>query len=135
VYSAGRGIGCVDCENSRRRAEVRTEGPGSLGYPDILFVEIRQQANWGFGAVVVYHGNKLANLRIATTTVAQQFSRIDRLKRVGFEVDNIDPARRVAQQLFDGDIGPEVRLAGRDQDGIVIGDTIDGPGAEPRDHP
>ena len=56
-------------------------------------------------------------------------------RQFGLEVDDVNPLGRILQDLLDRHVDPQIRLPGRDQHRIVVGDAIDGAGAQARYEP
>src|ERR1035441_3471727 len=66
----------------------------------------------------------MADLGIAGAAVAKQFHRVNGFKCIRFEVDDVNPLRGILENLFHGDVDPEIGLPGRDQYGIVVVDAV-----------
>ena len=62
-------------------------------------------------------GGDLVERRVLAAVLPEELRRVHRLEALRLEVDDVDLARRVAQDLVGGHVDTQPRLAGRDEDG------------------
>ena len=117
----------ADAREERRARRQAVEGDDGR-----LPAQLPVEANRAARAVGVDGRQHLADGRQIAPAFREQRADLHRLEPARFEVDEIDPARRVAHDLVGGDVDAQPGLPGREEHRIVVRQAIDGARAEAR---
>ena len=93
---------------------------------------IPAEADGAVDPLAVVDRRDLVERRQLPPVFAEQLRRVDRLEALRLDVDDVDLARGVAQDLVLGDVDAQPRLAGGDENRVVVADAVDGARAEAR---
>ncbi len=83
--------------------------------------------------VLIHAREQAMHQRPAVATLAQDLVQRSGAEVVGFQIQQVHPARRVAHHLVRGLVDAQLRLARGQQDRIVVGKPVHGPGPQPGD--